>query len=115
MIKVMSYSDFCKEYARTIKKYPGISQAWGYCDTLKVKNIHYVKRGGKWIETETNTHDLPYQYYVNIIDAIPFFRNIGGFERVSMGYTYAGYVPVQLDSISPDRTEKHTRIFIFEK
>ena len=48
-------------------------------------------------------------WYHNIFDGIPFFRGLGGSERVEYGYTYAGYLPVQCTSISPDRETKVIR------
>ena len=38
-------------------------------------------------------------------------RSLGGFERVINGYNCEGYVPVELISISPDRTTKIVRSF----
>ena len=52
---------------------------------------------------------ISYEFYHNIFDAIPFFRNLGGSERVEYGYTYAGYLPTQLTSTSPDRETKIIR------
>ena len=38
-------------------------------------------------------------------------RSLGGFERVIKGYNCEGYVPVELISISPDRSTKIVRHF----
>ena len=50
-----------------------------------------------------------------IISSIPFFRDLGGSERVTKGYTVAGYIPVELSSISPNRETKIVRSFKVER
>lgn len=47
-------------------------------------------------------------------DTVKFFRRVGGSERVTHGYTPYGYLPIQISSISPDKTIKHVRCFTFD-
>lgn len=49
----------------------------------------------------------------NVFDAVQFFKDLGGYEKVSCGYTKAGYLPDELLSISPNRTEKTVRKYYF--
>ena len=107
----MPYIEFRKKFHRTLKRYPGIECTYNPHYAYEVTTTKYYKVGGKWHEkTEEKTVEtVPGNYYMNMIDAIPFFRNLGGSERVQMGYTLAGYIPTQLSSISPDGKEKVLR------
>lgn len=109
----MPYIEFCKKFHRTLKRYPGMECTYNPHYAYEVTTTKYYKVGGKWHEkTEEKTVEtVPGNYYMNMIDAIPFFRNLGGSERVQMGYTLAGYIPTQLSSISPDGKEKILRKF----
>jgi hypothetical protein len=109
----MPYIEFVKKFHRTLKRYPGMECAYNPHYAYEVTTTKYYNVGNKWHEkTEEKTVEtVPGNYYMNMIDAIPFFRNLGGSERVQMGYTLAGYIPTQLSSISPDGTEKIVRRF----
>lgn len=109
----MPYIEFRKKFHRTLKTYPGMECAYNPHYAYRVETTKYYKVGTKWHEkTEEKTVEtVPGNYYMNMIDAIPFFRNLGGSERVQMGYTIAGYIPTQLSSISPDGKEKIVRKF----
>lgn len=54
------------------------------------------------------------EFYKNAVEAVPFFRNMGSFQRVERGYTFAGYIPVKITSISPDKTAKIVYKFFFD-
>lgn len=109
----MPYIEFRKKFHRTLKRYPGMECTYNPHYAYEVTTTKYYKVGSKWHEkTEEKTVEtVPGNYYMNMIDAIPFFRNLGGSERVQMGYTLAGYIPTQLSSISPDGKEKILRKF----
>ena len=113
----MTYQEFKKDYWWMLKNYPG---TYGiFCDDMSkkigtVETVRYEKRGGKWKETARETGDLTPVFYCNSVDAVPFFRGLGGYERAEMGYTYYGYIPRAINSISPDRTSKTVRRFRFE-
>lgn len=107
------YIEFRKKFRRTLKRYPGMECTYNPHYAYEVTTTKYYKVGNKWHEkTEEKTVEtVPGNYYMNLIDAIPFFRNLGGSERVQMGYTLAGYIPTQLSSISPYGKEKIVRKF----
>lgn len=109
----MPYIEFRKKFHSTLKRYPGMECTYNPHYAYQVTTTKYYKIGNKWHEkTEEKTVEtVPGNYYMNMIDAIPFFRNLGGSERVQMGYTLAGYIPTQLSSISPDGKEKVLRKF----
>lgn len=109
----MTYTDFRKKFYSTLKRYPGMECTYNPHYAYRIETTKYYKIGSKWHEKtdERTVETVPGHYYMNMIDAIPFFRNLGGSERVQMGYTLAGYIPVQLSSISPDGKEKILRKF----
>ena len=111
----MTYSEFRKTYAWTLKNYFGTYELYrenmdghliGKCNIQ-----HFKKRGNKWIKVFDETRDTTPAFYFNTIDAIPFFRGLGGYERVYCGYCVRGYVPLEVTSINPDKTEKTVRTF----
>lgn len=59
----------------------------------------------------SETRQITAQNYFNYCDSIPFFKNLGGSETCDFGYTYAGYIPVEIRSIAPDRSKKIVRRF----
>lgn len=111
----MTYSEFRNKYAWTLKNYSGTYELYfsDFYDCMigKVTETRYEKRGGKWYKTSEKREDVTPAYYFNTIDAIPFFRGLGGYERVYCGYCVRGYVPLEITSISPDRKEKTVRVF----
>ena len=114
----MTYKEYREKYKRAIKAYPEITGLWR--DTEDEKEItytciNYEKRGSRWIETERTTEKINYIFYTNVVDpnAIAFFRNLGGYEKITKSYTRAGFLPVEVSSISPDRTQKTVRSFRF--
>ena len=113
----MTYSEFRKTYRDMLKKYPGTGNIYredmqetiGTC----IKTT-YTKRGSRWIETEKERAEFTRANYCNCVDAVPFFRALGGYEKVETGYTYKGFLPVQINSISPDKKQKIVRTFVFD-
>lgn len=55
------------------------------------------------------TYRKLFKKYPNIFS----LQDLGGYEKVSCGYTKAGYLPDELLSISPNRTEKTVRKYYF--
>lgn len=108
---MMNYQETMDAYRPMFKKYPGMAGAFYYRPLMK--EVSFVKSGSKWIETGRKERFVESEVYYNVVSAVPFFRNLGGFERVSMSYTCAGYLPVEVVSISPDRTKKTVRSFVF--
>jgi hypothetical protein len=74
----------------------------------------YYKVGTKWHLLTTVNTTINNMEYLNIVDAVPFFKNLGGYEKLEAGYSKYGYIPKFSNSISPDRAEKITRQFIFD-
>ena len=82
---------------------------------IKMVEKRYYKTGSKWVLSESKEENISKENYLNIINSCKFFRDLGGNERLTKGYTYVGYVPVKLNSISPDKKEKVVRSFEFSK
>ena len=88
-----------------------------YKITLITKKYEKTSSGKSWKKNpvETNEEVITPKKFELIISSIPFFRNLGGSERVTKGYTVAGYIPVELSSISPEKKTKIVRSFKVER
>ena len=88
-----------------------------YKITLITKKYEKTSSGKSWKNNpvETNEEVITAKKFELIISSIPFFRHLGGSERVTKGYTVAGYIPVKLSSISPERKTKIVRSFKVER
>ena len=66
---------------------------------------------------EIETKEIDNKHYQNMVsdDTVKWFRRIGGSETVTRGYTYYGYLPVEVISCNPGRTIRKVRIFAFDK
>ena len=88
-----------------------------YKITLTTERYERTSSGKSWKKNpvESSEEVINSENLKNIISSIPFFRNLGGSERVTKGYTIAGYIPVELSSISPDKETKIIRRFKVER
>jgi len=110
----MTYKEFKETYKWMLSTYPETSYMYGLDDfNVECEIIHYKKQGSCWVETRREIEVSSNIYYCNVIDAVPFFRRIGGRERVKCSYTRYGYIPYFVSSISPSGEEKVTREFKF--
>lgn len=110
----MNYKEFKNTYSFMAKKYPDTTSIYGVEITATCIIENHVKSGKKWILSETKQdNNISSEYYFNVVNAIPFFRSLGGKELISCKYTKYGYIPYEINSINPTRTEKTKRTFIF--
>lgn len=111
----MTYQEIKNTYRWTMKHYPGaesMTTPHRLDETIgTVATTRYAKQGSRWVETSAETEDLTPRFYLNSIDAVPFFRGLGGKERVTCGYTYRGYMPIEVLSTSPDGQQRIRREF----
>jgi len=112
----MTYAEFKKTYPWITRETPDVTSI--YSDYMmeiigKVQIVNYEKVGRQWKEVTRQTDDMTRTAYMNIVDAVPFFRKLGGRETVTKGYTRYGYIPTEISSISPDKRNKTVRRFIF--
>lgn len=112
----MTYKEFKSTYKWLVKHYPETTNL--YSETLDeiigtAKTERFKKFGSRWVKTEEKTSAITAEYYCNTIDAVWFFRNLGGSERVTMNYTKKGYLPIKVNSINPSRDEKTVITFCF--
>ena len=82
---------------------------------IKMVEKRYYKVGSQWRLSATEESNITKENYLNIVNSCKFFRSLGGYERLTKSYTYAGYIPTSLNSISPDKQEKVVRSFTFNK
>lgn len=113
----MTYTEFKNTYKALLKKYPEISGLYGTENIYKITETktEYNKVGSRWKETEKTEKETSVEFYCNVFNAVPFFKNLGGDERVEMTYTIAGYIPIVSISISPDKETKIVRKYTFER
>lgn len=110
----MTYTEWKNLYKWIIKKAPDITSLYGVENAcIKLTETRYAKRGGRWIETETKAENITPEYYLNTVDAVPFFKGLGGRERLVTSYTKFGLIPVEVQSTSPDGKTKTVRRFTF--
>lgn len=109
----ITFKDFMKAHKFTAGKMTNIGSLYGIEKKVFIlTQITYTKNErGKWTETDRTTEKVTPEFYLNTIDAVPFFRNMGGLERLESGYTYFGYMPIKVSSTNPDRTKKIERLF----
>ena len=113
----MTYTEFKNTYKALLKKYPEISGLYGTENIYKITETktEYDKVGSRWKETEKTEKETTIEFYYNVFDTVPFFKNLGGYERVEMEYTIAGYIPTVSTSISPDKEKKVIRKYTVER
>lgn len=115
----MNYENFKEKYSYTLAKFPQTDRLFSYFDMDEtigvVETINYEKRGNNWVETYKQQDTFAPAFYFNTLEAMPFFRNWGGYEHAEKGYTYYGFLPFKITSINPWRDKKTVRIFRFEK
>lgn len=110
----MTYKDFKETYKWIIKNSPDVTSLYGITEKCITKvETRYTRHGNKWVEVETTTEIITPEYYLNTVDAVPFFRNLGGYERLVKNYTKYGYIPIEIHSTRPDGMEKVKRTFKF--
>jgi hypothetical protein len=86
-----------------------------YCKIVVKKYTKNPNTKTTYTETESEPERwINEQEYNRIIEASPFFKNLGGSEYHIRGYTSQGYKTVKLISKSPDRKAKTIRWFIFD-
>lgn len=86
-------------------------------DFAKLTTIRSYKRPGTktvFVERDRREEVVSEQEYINIVNAAPFFRRLGGSETLSRGYTKKGYLVTRILSRSPDREQQTERLFDFD-
>ena len=111
------YNEYKETYKNSLKAYPDLSSVFSEDAPANIclSCFHYKKSGSRWVETDFEARMIDCIFYTNIVDpnAIRFFRNLGGYERVIKNYTKFGFIPVEVISINPSRTEKTVYRFKF--
>lgn len=110
----LNYWEMKNNYSELLNKYYSIGNLHNesnYSITCIEKT--FIKSGSKWKEITKKSSEVDNSFYCNIFDpaAVRFFRNLGGYEKVVCGYTFAGYLPIESISISPDRQTKTVKEF----
>lgn len=109
----MLYKEFRKKYSFAVSNYPETGNLFDRPLLVKVTTTNYRKSGSRWAAVSEDREDVSVEYYLNTLETVPFFRSLGGSERVEKKYTKYGYIPFRINSISPDRATKIVRRFEF--
>ena len=91
--------------------------AAGMIITRTIETYHLTDSGKSWkkIPDNVNTETIDERQYRNYVDSVSFFNGFGGGTcRAERGYTFAGYIPVRVTTISPDRRTKLVARFKFD-
>ena len=110
----LTYKEYKNKYSYATKKYPDTCSLPFNTENFigSMTKTKQIKKKNKWVDTEQYTKSITTEIYMNIIDAIPFFRNMGS-ETVYEGYTIMGYIPYKIISTSPDKKERYVYDFSF--
>jgi hypothetical protein len=111
----MLYSEYKKIYKWLVKKYPDVVSMFTDSENpekiILLKTTHQEKTGTTWKTTTTEETKIDFIHYSNIVNAIPFFKNLGGTETVTRSYTKYGLIPIKIISTSPGREQRTIREF----
>ena len=90
----------------------------GYTVTQILETYHRTSSGKVWkSKPETvKTEVIDSRQYNNYIQSIDFFRNFpnGASCRAEHGYTYAGYIPIRVTTVSPYQETKIVARFLVD-
>lgn len=80
----MTYAEFREAYNWTVKHYPDAANMFGVDTFLRLELVKYERpaQNTRWIETSREIELVDARFYMNTVDAVPFFRSWGGSERV---------------------------------
>lgn len=81
---------------------------------IKLTKNEYKKEGTTWRLVRDSHKIINEEFYNNILDAKPFMRNLGGYERHIKTYTKYGRMVGRVISINPSRDYKSVYMFDFE-
>lgn len=81
---------------------------------IKLTKNEYKKEGTTWRLVRDSHKIINEEFYNNILDAKPFMRNLGGYERHIENFTKWGRRVERVISINPSRDYKSDYIFDFE-
>lgn len=109
----MDYLETKANYKELFKAYPDVCDV--YEKPVTMTKREYIKNGNKWQEVSAETKETDCITYYNVVDprAVRFFKGLGGIEKVTKAYTKRGFIPVKVESTSPERTRKTVREFTF--
>lgn len=115
----MTYSEYRDTYKQLIRRYPDVTALYNEEEPKSIVMIEEIftrsSNGTQWKLQEEKTSNISFVNYSNIVDpnAVRFFKNLGGYERIITNYTRYGLIPIENISINPARDYKHVRRFVF--
>jgi len=86
--------------------------------TCTLEHYSRTASGKSWkkVPDSSETEVIPDKHYNNYISSIGFFNTFGNGAscRAEEGYTFAGYIPIRVTTISPGRDKKIVAKFRFD-
>ena len=85
--------------------------------TITLTKLSQTRKPGTktaWQTDQTEVRVITEAQYNSTIDACPFFRRMGGSERLTREYTSWGYKVTQIISTRPDREARSIFRFTFK-
>ena len=85
--------------------------------TIILTKLNQTRKPGTktaWQTDQTEVMEITETQYNSTIDACPFFRRMGGSERLTREYTSWGYKVTQIISTRPDREARSIFRFTFK-
>lgn len=108
----MTYAEFKKTYSYALKHFPSVSSI--ELDVPVTATVtKQEKINGRWVTLAEKAENFTGENYLNTVETIPFFKNLGDSEKVSKAYTKYGLIPIEIVSTSPDKSERVIKKFSF--
>ena len=85
--------------------------------TITLTKLSQTRKPGTktaWQTDQTEVMEITEAQYNSTIDACPFFRRMGGSERLTREYTSWGYKVTQIISTRPDKQARSIFKFSFK-
>jgi hypothetical protein len=99
-------------------KHFGIGGEWAITRECAVYSRTASGKGWKSKPDTVTRETVDTEFYNRFIRSIDFFdsfRDVGGHCRAERGYTFAGYIPVKVVTVSPYQELKQVDTFTFNK
>lgn len=95
----------------------GIGGAWTITRECAVYTRTASGKGWKRTPDTVTRETVTVDFYNNFIKSVDFFNawGDGASCRAERGYTFAGYIPVKVVTVSPYQETKQVDVFTFEK
>lgn len=112
---MLNYIQWKEKYSYACKTWTDVNSLYGNDNRINIVMTitNKEKQNNKWKTINVEKKVITLEFYLNCVDAIPFFRSLGGKESVKLNYTRWGKIPIEIKSTSPDGLQRTIREFRF--